>query len=70
MEWLLEARDVFPSLDKKAITSEYKKMSPRNRVVSGQKIEQKLDFDPEALLGEKTTVRKKINKAVRIPDVH
>ena len=59
MEWLLEARDVFPSLDKNAITSEYKKMS-RNRLGCVRaKIEQKLNFDPEALLlGQKTNVRK------------
>ena len=63
MEWLLEARDVFPSLDKKAITSEYKKMSPRRLGCVRAKIEQKLDFDPEALLlGQKTTVRKKLTK--------
>ena len=63
MEWLHEARDVFPSLDKKAIMSEYKGMSPTRLGCVKAKIEQKLDFDPEALLlGQKSTVRKTISK--------
>lgn len=59
MEWLNDARDVFPLLDKKAIVCEYKKMGQRRLGCVRAKIEQKLDFDPEALLlGEKTKVRK------------
>lgn len=59
MEWLHEARGVFPALDKKAITSEYKKMGPSRLGCVRAKIEQKLDFDPEALLlGQKSSVRK------------
>lgn len=63
MEWLHEARDVFPSLNKKAIISEYKKMGPNRLGCVRAKIEQKLDFDPEVLLlGQKSTVRKTFTK--------
>ncbi|MDI6738081.1 MAG: hypothetical protein QME12_06230 [Nanoarchaeota archaeon] len=59
MEWLHDARDVFPLLDKKAITSEYKKMSPKKLGCVHAKIEQRLDFDHEALLlGESSNIRK------------
>lgn len=59
MEWLNDARDVFPLLDKKAIVCEYKKMSQRRLGCVRAKIEQKLDFDPEALLlGQETNIRK------------
>lgn len=63
MEWLHEARDVFPLLDKKAITSEYKKMGTNRLGCVKAKIEQKLGFDHEALLlGQGPNIRKTIAK--------
>lgn len=63
MLWLDEARQVFTKLDKKTILAEYKKMNRKSLGFIRSKIEQKIDFDPEALLlGEDYKVRKKRTK--------
>jgi len=63
MEWLLEARKVFPKLDKKTILTEYKKMSSGKLGFVRAKIVQELDFNPESLLlGKSTNIKKRIIK--------
>ena len=60
MLWLDEARKSFPLLDKKVILAEYKKMGKRSLGFVRAKIQQKIDFDPEAiLLGKDYKIKKK-----------
>ncbi len=59
-EWLNEVKEVFPNLGRKKISTEYKKMSRKSLGCVKSKIEQKLDFDAEALiLGESNNVQKR-----------
>ena len=63
MDWLHEARNVFPKLDKSVIFCDYKEMSDKKLGFVKGKVAHIHDFDAEALLlGEKTTIRKKIVK--------
>ncbi|MCG2718399.1 MAG: hypothetical protein L6408_06155 [Nanoarchaeota archaeon] len=63
MLWLDEIRQPFPKLDKKVILAEYKKMSKKSLGFVKAKIEQKIDFDPEALLlGKNPKIKKKRTK--------
>lgn len=58
--WLNETLQVFPEIKRKAVRIEYKPMSIKALGRVKAKIEQKLDFDPEALLlGEQQQVRKR-----------
>ena len=60
MMWLNEVLQVFPTLNRKTILADYKKIKSRKLGYVTAKIEQKLDFDPEALLlGEQTNVKKR-----------
>jgi len=60
LEWLSEARDIFLNLNKMIILADYKKMSQKRLGYVKAKIEQKIDFDPEALLlGNSTKVQKR-----------
>ena len=60
LEWLSEARDVFLNLNKMIILADYKRMSQNRLGYVKAKIEQKIDFDPEALLlGNSTKVQKR-----------
>lgn len=59
-EWLSEVMQVFPNIKRKKITTDYKKIKSRKLGYVTAKIEQKLDFDPEALiLGEQNKVKKR-----------
>ncbi|MEK6952628.1 MAG: hypothetical protein AABX29_06450 [Nanoarchaeota archaeon] len=63
ISWLSEVREVFPKLDKKIILAEYKPMTNKKLGFVRAKIEQKLDFNPEALLlGEKVKIKNKRSK--------
>lgn len=58
--WLDETLQVMPEIKRKAVRIEYKPISVKSLGRVKAKIEQKLDFDPEALLlGEKQDVRKR-----------
>lgn len=60
VEWVNEVKEIFPNLNRKKISVDYKKMSGRRMGCVKAKIEQKLDFDPEALiLGESNKVQKR-----------
>lgn len=62
-EWLNEAREVFPKLDKKVILAEYKKMSAKKLGFVRAKIEKSLDFDAEAfILGNDTRIKTKVKE--------
>lgn len=59
MEWLAEARNVFPSLDKKVVLAEYKRLGRKSLGCVKARIEQKTVFNPEdLLLGKSSEVRK------------
>jgi len=60
MEWLAEARNVFPSLDKKVILAEYKRLGRKSLGCVRAKIEQKMAFNPEDLLLGKSNEVKKV----------
>ena len=61
MMWLNEVLQVFPTLNRKTILVDYKKVKSKKLGYVTAKIEQKLDFDPEALLlGEQTDIKKRI----------
>jgi len=63
IEWLSEAREVFPKLNNKIILVEYKTMGSKKLGFVKTKIEQKLDFDHEALLlGENVKIKKENSK--------
>lgn len=58
--WLDETMQVMPEIKRKAVKIEYKQMSVKALGRVRARIEQKLDFDPEALLlGVKQEVRKR-----------
>ena len=58
--WLDETMQVFPEIKRRAVKIRYKPMSMKTLGRVNAKIEQKLDFDPEALLlGEKQNIRKR-----------
>ena len=60
MMWLNEVMEVFPSLYRKIILADYKKIRSKKLGYVTAKIEQKIDFDPEALLlGEQTNIKKR-----------
>ena len=60
MTWLNEALHVFPILNRKTILADYKKIKSKKLGYVTAKIEQKLDFDPEALLlGKQTDIKKR-----------
>jgi len=60
MTWLNEALHVFPTLNRKTILADYKKIKSKKLGYVTAKIEQKLDFDPEALLlGKQTDIKKR-----------
>ena len=60
MMWLNEALQVFPTLSRKTILAGYKRIKSKKLGYVTAKIEQKLDFDPEALLlGEQTDIKKR-----------
>jgi len=50
MEWLAEARNVFPSLDKKVILAEYKRLGTKSLGCVKAKIERQVAFNAEDLL--------------------
>lgn len=59
-EWTNEVKEVFPNLGRKKISADYKTMSGKRLGYVKAKIEQKLDFNPEALiLGESNKVQKR-----------
>ena len=59
MNWLHEVRKIFPKLNKKIILTDYKKMSGKSLGYVRTRIEQKFNFDPEALiLGTNKKIRK------------
>jgi len=58
--WLNEAREVFPSLDKKSILTDYKNISGKGLGYVKARIEQKMNFDAEAfILGKDYRISKK-----------
>ena len=59
-DWLNETLEVFPKLKRKSIEADYKKMPRKKLGFVSAKIENKLDFDAEALiLGETNSVNLK-----------
>lgn len=59
MEWLAEARNVFPGLDKKVVLAEYKRLGRKSLGCVKARIEQKTVFNPEdLLLGKSSEVRR------------
>lgn len=60
MEWLGEARNVFPNLDKKVILAEYKRLGRKSLGCVKAKIEQKIAFNPEDLLLGRSNEMKKV----------
>ena len=60
MMWLNEVLQVFPTLNKKTVLADYKKIRSKKLGYVTAKIEQKLDFDLEALLlGEQTNIKRR-----------
>lgn len=58
--WLDETLHVFPEIKRKTVRIDYKPLSVKSLGRVKAKIEQRLDFDPEALLlGEKQDIRKR-----------
>lgn len=63
MDWLHEARGIFPKLDEMVIFCDYKEMSNKKLGFVRGKVAHMHDFDPEALLlGQETKITKKIVK--------
>jgi len=57
--WLNEVRDIFPKLRKKIILANYKKISKKSLGYVKTKIEERINFNPEALiLGKEQKIKK------------
>lgn len=48
--WLNEVREIFPKLNRKIISADYKKIARKSLGYVKTKIEQKFNFDPESLI--------------------